>query len=65
MLATTGVPGRVLDWRDFLAADGAEEELSARPLFLKVRGARETRRGTYSSYTSENAEETPGNVVVV
>ena len=32
MLATTGVPRRVLDWRDFLAADKAEE-LSARPLF--------------------------------
>ena len=65
MLATTGVPGRVLDWRDFLAADGAEEELSAHPLFPKVQGARGTRRGTYSSYTSENAEETPGIIMVV
>ena len=33
MLAITGVPRRVLDWRDFLAADRAEEELSARPSF--------------------------------
>ena len=51
MLATTRVPRRVLDRRDFLAADGAKEELSARPRFPKVRGARGTRRGTYSSYT--------------
>ena len=65
MLATTAVPGRVLDWRDLLAADGAEEELSAHQLFLKVRGARGTRRGTYSSYTSENVEETPGSIMVV
>ena len=65
MLATTGVPGRVLDWRDFLTADGAEEELFARPLFPKVRGARGTRQGTYSSYMSENVEETPGIIIVV
>ena len=48
-----------------MAADGAEEELSARPLFLKVRGAQGTGRGTYSSYTSENAEETPGTIMMV
>ena len=65
MLATTGVPRRVLDWRDFLAADKAEEELSARPLFPTVRGPRGTGRGTYSTYTSRFAEETPGNIVVV
>ena len=65
MLATTGVPRRVLDWWDFLAVDGAEEELSARPLFPKVRGARGTRWGTYSSYTSENVEETPRSIMVV
>ena len=65
MLATTGVPGRVLDWRDFLAADRAEEELSAHPLFPTVQGARGTRRGTYSTYTSRFAEETLGNIVVV
>ena len=65
MLATIGVPEQVLDWRDFLAADKAEEEPSARPLFPTVRGARGTGRGTYSTYTSRFAEETPGNIVVV
>ena len=64
MLATTGVPGRVLDWRDFLAKD-KPEELSARPLFPTLRGPRGTGRGTYSTYTSETMEETPGNIVVV
>ena len=65
MLATAGVPGRVLDWRDFLATDKLEEEPSARPLFLTLRGPQGTRRGTYSTYTSETVEETSGNIVVV
>ena len=65
MLATTGVPGWVLDWRDFLAEDKPEEELSACPLFLTLQGPRGTGQGTYSTYTSETAEETPGNIVVV
>ena len=64
-LPTTGVPGRVLDWRDFLAADKPEEELSARPLFSTLRGPQGTRRGTYSTYTSKTMEETLGNIVVV
>ena len=64
MLATIGVPGRVLDWRDFLVED-KPEELSARPLFPTLRGPRGTRRGTYSTYTSETVEETLGNIVVV
>ena len=64
MLATTGVPRRVLDWRDFLAED-KPGELLARPLFPTLREPRGTRRGTYSTYTSETVEETPGNVEVV
>ena len=65
MLATTGVPGRALDWRDFLATDKPEEEPLARPLFPTLRGPQGTVRGTYSTYTSETTEETPGNIVVV
>ena len=65
MLATTRVPGRVLDWRDFLAADKAEEEPSARPLFPTLQGPRGTERGTYSTYTSGFAEETPGSITAV
>ena len=65
MLATTRVPGRVLDWRDFLAEDKLEEELSTRPLFTTLRGPQGTGRGTYSTYTSETAEETLGNIMVV
>ena len=65
MQATTGVPGRVLDWRDFLAEDKLEEELSAQPLFPTLRGPRGTEQGTYSTYTSETVEETLGNIVVV
>ena len=65
MLATTGVPGRVLGWRDFLEAGKPDEEPSARPLFETLRGPRGTGRGTYSSYTSTTPEETPVNTVVI
>jgi len=65
MLATTGVPERVLDRRDFLAEEKPEEELSTHPLLPTVRGARGTGRGIYSTYTSRLAEETPGNIVAV
>ena len=61
MLATTGVPGGVLGLRDFLEAGRLEEDPSVHPLFETLRGPRGTRRGTYSSYTSTNPEETPGN----
>ena len=64
MLATTGVPGRVLDWRDFLAED-KPEELSARPLFPTLRGPQGTEQWTYSTYTSRFAEEMLGNIIVV
>ena len=63
MLATTGVPGRVLGLRDFLEAGRPDEDPSIRPLFGTLRGPRGTRRGTYSSYTSTNPEETPGSAV--
>ena len=65
MLATTGVPGRVLGWRDFLEAGKPDEEPSARPLFETLRGPQGTGRGTYSSYTSTTLEETLGNTVVI
>ena len=63
MLATTGVPGGVLGLRDFLEAGRPDEDPSVRPLFGTLRGPRGTRRGTYSSYTSTNPEETPGSTV--
>ena len=63
MLATTGVPGRVLGLRDFLEAGRPDEDPSVRPLFGTLRGPRGTRRGTYSSYTSTNPEETLGSAV--
>ena len=65
MLATTGVLGRVLGLRDFLEAGRPDEEPSVRPLFETLRGPRGTRRGTYSSYTSTNPEETPGNTMEI
>jgi len=65
MLATTRVPGRVLGWRDFLEAGKLDEEPSAHPLFETLRGPQGTGRGTYSSYTSTNPEETLGNTVVI
>ena len=65
MLATTRVPGRVFGWRDFLEAGKPGEEPFARPLFGTLRGPRGTGRGTYSSYTSTNLEETLGNTVVI
>ena len=65
MLATTGVPGRVLGLRDFLEAGRPDEEPSVCPLFETLRGPRGTGRGTYSSYTSTTLEETPGNAVVI
>ena len=65
MLATTGVPGRVLGLRDFLEAGRPDEDPSVCPLFGTLRGPRGTRRGTYSSYTSTNLEETPGNAVEI
>ena len=65
MLASTRVPGRVLDWRDFLAEHKPEEELLARPLFPTLRGPQGTGRGIYSTYTSRLVEETPGNIVAV
>ena len=42
-----------------------EEEPATRPLLPMLRAAQGTERGTYSSYTSENAEETPGSVTAV
>ena len=63
MLATTGVPGKVLGLRDFLEVGRPDEDPSVRPLFGTLRGPRGTRRGTYSSYTSTNPEETPGSTV--
>ena len=65
MLATTGVPRRVLGLRDFLEAGRPDEDPSVRPLFETLRGPQGTRRGTYSSYTSTNPEETPGNTVEI
>jgi len=65
MLATTGVPGRVLGLRDFLEAGRPDEDPSIRPLFGTLRGPRGTRRGTYSSYISTNPEETPGSAVEI
>ena len=65
MLATTGVPGRVLGWRDFLEAGKPDEEPYAHPLFKTLRGPRGTGRGIYSSYTSTTPEETLGNTVVI
>ena len=65
MLATTGVPGRVLGLRDFLEAGRPDEDPSVRPLFETLRGPRGTGRGTYSSYTSTNLEETPGNTMEI
>ena len=63
MLATTGVPGRVLGLRGFLETGRPDEDPSVRPLFGTLRGPRGTRRGTYSSYTSTNPEETLGSTV--
>ena len=63
MLATTGVPGKVLGLRDFLEVGRPDEDPSVRPLFGTLRGPRGTRRGTYSSYTSTNPEETLGSTV--
>ena len=63
MLATTRVPGRVLGLREFLEAGRPDEDPSVHPLFGTLRGPRGTRRGTYSSYTSTNPEETPGSAV--
>ena len=65
MLATTGVPGRVLGWRDFLEVGKPDEEPSTHPLFETLRGPRGTERGIYSSYTSTTPKETPGNAVVI
>jgi hypothetical protein len=65
MLATTGVPERLLGWRDFLETGRPDEDPSIHPLFRTLRGLRGTRRGTYSSYTSTNPEETPGSAVEV
>ena len=65
MLATTGVPGRVLGLRDFLEAGRPDEDPSVRPLFGTLRGPRGTRRGTYYSYTSTNPKETPGSAVEI
>ena len=65
MLATTGVPERVLGLRGFLEIGRPDEDPSVRPLFGTLRGPRGTRRGTYSSYTSTNPEETPGSAVEV
>ena len=63
MIATTGVPRRVLGLRDFLEAGRPDEDPSVRPLFETLRGPRGTRRGTYSSYTSTNPKETLGNTM--
>ena len=63
MLATTGVPGRVLGLRDFLETGRPDEDPSVRPLFGTLCRPRGTRRGTYSSYTSTNLEETPGSTM--
>ena len=63
MLATTGVPKGLLGLRDFLETGRPDEDPSVRPLFGTLRGPRGTRRGTYSSYTSTNPEETPGSAV--
>ena len=65
MLATTGVPGGVLGLRDFLEAGRPDEDPSVHPLFETLRGPRGTRRGTYSSYTSTNPEETPGSAMEI
>ena len=65
MLATTGVPERLLGLRDFLERGRPDEDPSVCPLFGTLRGPRGTRRGTYSSYTSTNPEETPGSAVEV
>ena len=65
MLATTGIPRRVLGLRDFLEAGRPDEDPSVCPLFGTLRGPRGTRRGTYSSYTSTNLEETPGSAVEI
>ena len=65
MLATTGVPEGVLGLRGFLETGKPDEDPSIRPLFGTLRGPRGTRRGTYSSYTSTNPEETPGRAVEV
>ena len=65
MLATTGVPEGVLGLRGFLETGRPDEDPSVRPLFGTLRGPRGTRRGTYSSYTSTNPEETPGRAVEV
>ena len=65
MLATTKVPGGVLGLRDFLEAGRLDEDPSIRPLFETLRGPRGTRRGTYSSYTSTNPEETLGNAMEI
>ena len=65
MLATTGVPEGVLGLRGFLETGRPDEDPSIRPLFGTLRGPRGTRRGTYSSYTSTNPEETPGRAVEV
>ena len=65
MLPITGVPRRVLGWRDFLETGKPDEEPSAHPLFETLRGPQGTGRGTYSSYTSTTPEETLGNTVVI
>jgi len=41
----------------------SDEDPFVHPLFGTLRGPRGTRRGTYSSYTSTNPEETPGSTV--
>jgi hypothetical protein len=64
MLPTTWVPGRVLDWRGFLVADTPVEASSARVLLLTLRGARGTRRETYSTYRTVSAMEALGRKVV-
>ena len=65
MLAITSVPRQVLDWQAFLAAGTPEEEPATRPLLPTLRAARGTERGTYSTYTSGFAEETPGSITAV
>jgi hypothetical protein len=63
MLPTTWVPRWVLDWWGFLVVDAPVEASSAHALLLMLRGARGTRRGTYSTYGSSSAKEALGRMV--
>jgi hypothetical protein len=63
MLPTTWVPRWVLNWRGFLVEDTSAEASSAR-VHLLLRGARGTRRGTYSTYGTVSVMKAPGRIVV-